>query len=431
MVQWLFSEAADFETRFGAFLSAKREQAEEVDGAVAAIIADVRKAGNHALIAYTERFDGHRLDAGRIRLTSAEIRDAVSACPAEVVRSLVFAAGRIRAYHERQRPSDETYEDSAGVLRGHRWTPIEAVGIYVPGGKAAYPSSVLMNAIPAKVAQVERLAMMVPAPQGALSPLAVAAAHISGIEEIYRIGGAQAVAALAFGTETIEPVAKIVGPGNAYVAAAKRMVFGQVGIDMIAGPSEVLVLADARNDPQWTAADLLAQAEHDESAQAILVTDDRDFARAVEDAVDRRLATLPRQNIARQSWQYFGAVFIVPNLAAAARLIDRIAPEHLQICAKDAEALCGMIRNAGAVFLGSSTPEAIGDYVGGPNHVLPTGRSARFSSGLGVLDFMKRTSILKTGSDALPELGRHAIRLARAEGLEAHARSIAIRLNEP
>ncbi|MGH6873617.1 MAG: histidinol dehydrogenase [Aestuariivirgaceae bacterium] len=431
MAEWLFTEAADFETRFGAFLSAKREQAAEVDVAVAAIIADVRSSGNRAVIAHTELFDGHRLGADQMRLTRAEIRDAVYACAGEVLQSLDFAAGRIRDYHERQRPNDETYEDTAGVLLGHRWTAIEAVGIYVPGGKASYPSSVLMNAIPAKVAGVKRLAMTVPAPQGALSVLATAAAHISGIEEIYRIGGAQAVAALAFGTETIEPVAKIVGPGNAYVAAAKRMVFGQVGIDMIAGPSEVLVLADASNDPKWTAIDLLAQAEHDESAQAILVTDDEDFAHAVEDEVNSHLATLPRQDIARQSWQQFGAIFIVSNLAAATRLIDRIAPEQLQICAKDADTLCSMVRNAGAIFLGSSTPEAIGDYVGGPNHVLPTGRSARFSSGLGVVDFMKRTSILKTGSEALPELGRHAIRLARAEGLEAHARSIAIRLNQP
>jgi histidinol dehydrogenase len=431
MAQWLFTEAADFETRFGAFLSAKREQAAEVDAAVAAIIADVRRSGNDAVIAHTERFDGHRLGAGRMRLTSAEIRDAVSVCAADVVQSLDFAARRIRAYHERQRPRDEIYEDAEGVQLGHRWTAIEAVGIYVPGGKASYPSSVLMNAIPAQVAGVKRLAMTVPAPQGVLSALAVAAAHVAGIEEIYRIGGAQAIAALAFGTETIEPVAKIIGPGNAYVAAAKRMVFGQVGIDMIAGPSEVLVLADADNDPQWTAIDLLAQAEHDESAQAILVTDDQNFGRAVEDAVDKHLATLPRQDIARRSWQDFGAVFIVSSLSAAAPLIDRIAPEHLQICAKDAEALCRRVRNAGAIFLGSSTPEAIGDYVGGPNHVLPTGRSARFSSGLSVLDFMKRTSILKTGSEALAKLGRHAIRLARAEGLEAHARSIAIRLNEP
>jgi histidinol dehydrogenase len=431
MAQWLFTEAEDFEARFSAFLSAKREQDAEVDAAVAEIIATVRENGDEALIALTERFDGYRPAAGRLRLTRAEIDEAVAGSPSDVLESLKFAAERIRAYHERQRPSDELYEDEAGVQLGHRWTPIEAVGLYVPGGTAAYPSSVLMNAIPAQVAGVKRLAMTVPAPQGKLSALPIAAAHIAGVEEIYRIGGAQAIAALAFGTQTVAPVAKIVGPGNAYVAAAKRMVFGQVGIDMIAGPSEVVVLADASNDPQWIAIDLLAQAEHDASAQAILVTEEEDFARAVEKAIEAHLARLPRREIARRSWEDFGAIFILPSIGQAGAVLDRIAPEHLQICAKDAEAVARGIKNAGAIFLGVSTPEAIGDYVGGPNHVLPTARSARFSSGLNVLDFMKRTSLLRTGSDALQKLGPHAVRLARAEGLEAHARSIAIRLNEP
>ena len=348
-----------------------------------------------------------------------------------VREALELAAARIRSYHERQRPSDERYTDAAGVELGHRWTAVSAVGLYVPGGTAAYPSSVLMNAIPAKVAGVERIVMVVPTPDGHVNNQVLAAAHIAGVSEIYRIGGAQAVAALAYGTQSIQPVAKITGPGNAWVAEAKRQVFGRVGIDMIAGPSEVLIIADGENDPDWIALDLLAQAEHDVSAQSILVTDDAGFADAVMQAVARQLKLLPRGAIAGASWRDHGAVLIVPSLMDAVPLIDRLAPEHLQIVARDAEALAGAIHHAGAIFIGASTPEAVGDYVGGPNHVLPTSRSARFSSGLNVLDFMKRTSILKCSSDALREIGPAAVKLARAEGLEAHARSIAIRLNIP
>jgi histidinol dehydrogenase len=343
--------------------------------------------------------------------------------------ALVFARDRIAAHHARQRPSDDRYVDALGVELGSRWTAVEAAGLYVPGGTAAYPSSVLMNAIPAKVAGVGRLAMVVPTPGGALNPLVFAAARLAGVDEVWRVGGAQAVAALAYGTQSIRPVAKIVGPGNAYVAAAKRRVFGTVGIDMIAGPSEVLVVADRDNDPDWLAADLLAQAEHDTAAQAILLTDDAGLADAVEAAVTRQLARLPRAGTARDAWRDFGAVVLVRDLGGAVPLIDRIAPEHLELAVADPEPLAARVRNAGAIFLGAHTPEVIGDYVGGSNHVLPTARSARFSSGLGVLDFMKRTSLLKCGPEALRALGPAAIRLAEAEGLDAHARSVAIRLN--
>jgi histidinol dehydrogenase len=429
MVHHLDHAAADFEQRFTALLGARRGTDADVDAAVAEIIADVRARGDAALCALTERFDRFACTPKTLRVTAAEIDAALAACEAQTLAALNFAAERIAAYHERQRPADERFTDGAGVELGHRWTAVEAVGLYVPGGTAAYPSSVLMNAVPARVAGVGRLVMVVPTPDGVLNPLVLAAARIAGIDEIYRIGGAQAVAALAFGTETVAPVAKIVGPGNAYVAAAKRQVFGTVGIDMIAGPSEVLVLADADNDPAWIACDLLAQAEHDAAAQSILVTDDADFARAVEGHVERQLQALPRAAIAGQSWRDFGAVILVPELADAVPLVDRIAPEHLQIAAADADGLAARIRNAGAIFLGAHTPEAVGDYVAGSNHVLPTARSARFSSGLNVLDFMKRTSILRCDAQSLARIGPAAATLGRAEGLEAHARSIDIRLD--
>ncbi len=358
-----------------------------------------------------------------------EIAAARAACDRRALDALSLARDRIEAYHRRQLPKDDRFTDALGVELGHRWTAIEAVGLYVPGGTAAYPSSVLMNAVPAKVAGVPRIVMVVPAPDGKLAPLVLAAAQLAGVDEIYRVGGAQAVAALAYGTETITPVAKIVGPGNAYVAAAKRLVFGKVGIDMIAGPSEVLILADGSGHPDWIAADLLAQAEHDASAQSILITDDAALADDVERAVEAQLKTLPRAAIAGASWRDFGAIILVRSLDEAVPLVDAIAPEHLEIEAKDAETLAGMIRNAGAIFLGAHTPEAIGDYVGGSNHVLPTARSARFSSGLGVLDFMKRTSILKCGPEQLRALGPAAIALGEAEGLDAHARSVAMRIN--
>jgi len=418
-----------FEAGFRQLLAAKRESAADVDAAVAAIIDDVAARGDAALIDYTRRFDGMDLAAGGLRLTAREIADGAAAAAPETVAALRVAAERIESFHRRQLPRDDRFEDALGVELGSRWTAIEAVGLYVPGGTAAYPSSVLMNAVPARVAGVPRIVMVVPAPGGAVSPLVLAAAKLAGVEEIFRVGGAQAIAALAYGTETIAPVAKIVGPGNAYVAAAKRIVFGRVGIDMIAGPSEVLILADRTGNPGWIAADLLAQAEHDASAQAILVTDDAALAAAVEGAIDAELARLPRGEIAGASWRDFGAVILVRELDEAVALVDAIAPEHLEIAAADADRLAGCIRNAGAIFIGAHTPEAIGDYVAGSNHVLPTARSARFSSGLGVLDFMKRTSILKCGPEQLRALADAAIALAEAEGLDAHARSVAIRLN--
>ena len=418
-----------FERDFAGLLAMKREVSEDVDNAVKAIIEDVVARGDAALIDYTRRFDRLELDAARLRVTEAEVDRAWAACSAETLSALRVARDRIEAYHARQKPSDDRYVDALGVELGHRWTAVEAAGLYVPGGTASYPSSVLMNAVPAQVAGVPRIVMVVPSPDGALNPLVLAAAKIAGVTEIYRVGGAQAVAALAYGTATIAPVAKIVGPGNAYVAAAKRRVFGQVGIDMIAGPSEVVVVADRHANPDWIAADLLAQAEHDAAAQSILITDSPELADAVAEAVERRLSTLPRAAIAGASWRDYGAVILPKDLQAAVPLVDRLAPEHLEIECEDAEGLAARIRNAGAIFLGSHTPEAIGDYVGGPNHVLPTARSARFSSGLGVLDFMKRTSILKCAPESLRELGPSAIALGRAEGLEAHARSVAVRLN--
>jgi len=422
---------ADFEERFKALLDAKRETAEDVDRAVADIIAAVRARGDAAVRDYTARFDRLDLAPAEWRVRPAEVAAARASCPADALAALDLAAVRIEAYHRRQQPDNFHYRDEVGIELGSRWRPVDAVGLYVPGGTAAYPSSVLMNAIPAKVAGVERLVMVVPAPDGKLNPLVLAAAARAGVDEIYRIGGAQAVAALAFGTATIRPVDKIVGPGNAYVAAAKRRVFGTVGIDMIAGPSEILVVADADNDPDWIAADLLSQAEHDTSAQAILITDDEGFAGRVAAAVEHRLARLPRRDIAAASWRDNGAIVTVRGWDEAAALVDRVAPEHLQLAVSAPEALADRVRHAGAIFLGRLTPEAVGDYVGGPNHVLPTARSARFSSGLGVLDFMKRTSLLRCGPEGLAAIGPAAVTLARAEGLEAHALSVALRLGRP
>ncbi len=421
--------APDFAERFHAFLATKREASADVEAAARAIIADVAARGDRALIELTRRFDGFDLDQRRLKLSADEIDAGYAVCEARALDALALARDRIEAYHRRQIPADERFIDPLGVELGSRWTAIEAVGLYVPGGSAAYPSSVLMNAVPAKVAGVPRLVMAVPAPQGKLAPLVLAAAKLAGIDEIYRVGGAQAIAALAYGTETIAPVAKIVGPGNAYVAAAKRLVFGKVGIDMIAGPSEVLILADKSGHPDWIAADLLAQAEHDASAQSILITDDAALADEVEKALDAQLRSLPRASVAAASWRDFGAIILVGALEEAAALVDAIAPEHLEIASEKAEHLASRIRNAGAIFLGPHTPEAIGDYVAGSNHVLPTARSARFSSGLGVLDFMKRTSILKCGPDQLRALGSAAIALGEAEGLEAHARSVKMRFN--
>lgn len=420
---------ADFEQRFAAFLTTKREVSADVEAVVRGIIERVRAEGDKALIDYTLKFDKADLNALGIAVSKDDIAKAYKAADPATVEALKFARERIRSHHERQKPKDDRYTDAAGVELGSRWTAIEAVGLYVPGGTASYPSSVLMNAVPAKVAGVERIVIVVPASGGVINPLVLVAADLAGISEIYRVGGAQAVAALAYGTETIRPVAKIVGPGNAYVAAAKRQVFGTVGIDMIAGPSEVLVVADADNDPDWIAADLLAQAEHDISAQSILITDNAEFGKAVEQAVERQLKVLPRAETAAASWRDFGAVILVPTLEASLPLVDRIAAEHVELAFDDAEGFLSRMRNAGAVFIGRHTPEVIGDYVGGSNHVLPTARSARFSSGLSVLDFVKRTSILKLGPDQLKALAPAAIALAKAEGLDAHARSVAIRLN--
>ncbi|MFT4119053.1 histidinol dehydrogenase [Bradyrhizobium sp.] len=421
--------SADFDQRFVAFLAAKREVSADVEATARGIVDDVARRGDAALIEATAKFDRLTLDAASLRVSAGEIDAAVKVCDAATLDALKLARDRIETYHLRQLPKDERFTDPLGVELGWRYTAIESVGLYVPGGTAAYPSSVLMNAVPAKVAGVSRLVMVVPAPDGKLNPLVLAAAQLGGVTEIYRVGGAQAVAALAHGTAAIAPVAKIVGPGNAYVAAAKRLVFGKVGIDMIAGPSEVLVIADDTGNADWIAADLLAQAEHDASAQSILITDSARLAADVEKAVEAQLKTLPRAAIARASWADFGAVIMVKNLSEAIPLADAIAAEHLEIMTADPDALAAKIRNAGAVFLGPHTPEAIGDYVGGSNHVLPTARSARFSSGLSVHDFIKRTSILKCGPDQLRALGPAAMTLGKAEGLDAHSRSIGLRLN--
>jgi len=426
---WLDQASADFEQRFAAFLTTKREVSEDVNAVVRGIIDDVRARGDAALAEYSARFDGIDFATVPMRVSEAEIDAAVAVVPDEVLGALKVAAVRIESHHRRQLPKDDIYEDELGVGLGSRWTAIEAAGLYVPGGTASYPSSVLMNAVPARVAGVERIVMVVPAMNGTTAPAVLAAARLAGVSEIYRIGGAQAIAALAYGTETIAPVAKITGPGNAYVAAAKRQVFGTVGIDMIAGPSEVLVIADKDNDPDWIAADLLAQAEHDRSAQSILITDDKALGEAVEAAVERQLKLLSRGETAAESWREFGAIILVPDLKASLPLANRIAAEHLELAVEDPDALLDGIRNAGSIFIGRHTPEVIGDYVGGCNHVLPTARSARFSSGLSVLDFVKRSSILRMGPDQLRALGPAAIALAKAEGLDAHARSVAIRLN--
>jgi len=431
MATRLNAQDPGFEDAFRRLLEAKRETGADVDDVVARILDDVRARGDEAVIAYTKEFDGFGLTPETMAVGGDEIEAATASCEPEVLDALKMAARRIADFHKRQIPDGLDFTDEAGLRLGYRWTPISAAGLYVPGGTAAYPSSVLMNAVPAKIAGVGRLAMVVPAPKGEINPLVLAAAAIAGVDEIYRIGGAQAVGALAYGTETIAPVDKIVGPGNAYVAAAKRRVFGTVGIDMIAGPSEILVLADGLNDPGWIAADLLSQAEHDTAAQAILITDDGDFADRVAEAVDGHLKSLPRAVTASASWRDFGAVIVVEDLAAAAPLVDRLAPEHLEIAAEDAEALAAGINNAGAIFLGRFAPEAVGDYMAGPNHVLPTARSARFSSGLGVLDFLKRTSMIGCDADALANIGPATIMLAEAEGLNAHALSVSIRLNRP
>ncbi|HEX9570312.1 MAG TPA: histidinol dehydrogenase [Rhodospirillales bacterium] len=431
MAMRIDSRDKGFEAAFKALLDAKREPGIDVDDAVARILADVRKRGDEAVIAYTKKFDGFHLTPKTMRVTTNEIATARNQVSMDVLAALEFAAGRISDFHRRQLPRGLDFTDAAGLRLGYRWTPIAAIGLYVPGGTAAYPSSVLMNALPAKIAGVDRVAMVVPAPKGEINPLVLAAAAIAGIDEVYRIGGAQAIGALAYGTKTVAAVDKIVGPGNAYVAAAKRRVFGAVGIDMIAGPSEVLVLADAANDPAWIAADLLAQAEHDEAAQAILITDDGGFADRVTNAVESHLKTLPRAATAAKSWRDFGAVIVVGKLMDALPLIDRLAPEHLEIAVEEPEPLATGVRNAGAIFLGRYAPEAVGDYVAGPNHVLPTARSARFSSGLGVIDFLKRTSLIGGNASTLARVGPAAITLAKAEGLDAHALSVAIRLNVP
>jgi len=431
MAQSLDTRDGAFEARFEALLGMKRESSADVNAAVAEIIARVRAQGDAALIAFTEEFDHVDLAKTGIAVSAEEIAGASRQVDAETRAALELAHSRILDHHRRQMPQDDTYKDATGVELGQRWTPVTSAGLYVPGGTASYPSSVLMNAVPAKVAGVERLVMVVPTPRGELNPLVLVAAALAGVDEIYRVGGAQAIAALAYGTETIRPVAKIVGPGNAYVAAAKRQVFGQVGIDMVAGPSEVVVIADKDNDPAWIAADLLAQAEHDTAAQSILITDDADFAEAVVQAVEAQLATLPRAATAQASWDEFGAVILVESLDQAPAIADRLAPEHLEIATEDPDALASRVKDAGAIFVGRYTPEVIGDYVAGSNHVLPTARSARFASGLGVLDFMKRTSLLKLDAESLKALGPAAMTLARAEGLDAHRRSVAIRLNLP
>jgi len=419
----------DFEVAFAALLDDKRETADDVNAVVVDILKAVRQQGDAALLDYTRRFDRLSLDASGLAIGADEVDAALADCSKETLAALALAAGRIEDFHRRQKPEGLRYTDDAGVRLGYRWTPISAVGLYVPGGTASYPSSVLMNALPAKVAGVDRLVMVVPTPDGKLNPLVLAAARIAGVDEIYRVGGAQAVAALAYGTQTIRPVDKIVGPGNAYVAAAKRHVFGTVGIDMIAGPSEILVVADGENDPSWIAADLLSQAEHDTAAQSILITDDAAFGRAVAIAVESHLTTLPRAAIARESWERHGAIIVVDSLDRAPSLVDRVAPEHLELAVSDPERLAARVKHAGAIFLGRYTPEAVGDYVGGPNHVLPTARSARFSSGLGVLDFMKRTTLLGCDAEALHRIGPAAVTLAESEGLGAHGLSVGLRIN--
>ncbi|MBM85091.1 MAG: histidinol dehydrogenase [Rhodospirillaceae bacterium] len=429
MPHYLDSREDDFEDCFREVLNMKREVDTNATDQAAAIIADVRVRGDAAVIELTREFDRLSLTPATIRLDQSEISAARDSCAQDALEALAVAADRIEAFHISQMPDDINYEDADGVGLGMRWGPLDSVGLYVPGGMAAYPSTVLMNAIPARVAGVERRAITVPAPDGEINPLVLAAAEMVGVSEIYRIGGAQAIAALAHGTDTIQRVDKIVGPGNAFVAAAKRLVFGQVGIDSIAGPSEILIVADNRNKPEWIAIDLLSQAEHDTLAQAILITDDSDFADLVSVAVDQALADLPRNEIAAASWQDYGLIIVVGSIEdETPALVDRLAPEHLELAIQAPEALAAKVKHAGAIFLGRHTPEAIGDYVAGPNHVLPTGRTARFSSGLSVMDFLKRTTLVRCDSDSLAKIGQAAITLARAEGLDAHALSISTRL---
>jgi histidinol dehydrogenase len=426
----LNSTSPNFENEFATFLRKKREQGADVNDVVSEIVTDVKLRGDQALFAFTEKFDRFSISADTVRISTEEVAAAWKACDGETLSALKLAAHRIRSFHSHQKPVDLDYADDMGLRLGYKWTAIQNVGLYVPGGTASYPSSVLMNAIPANVAGVERIVMVVPTPDGLLNPLVLAAAELAGVAEIYRVGGAQGVAALAYGTESIKAVDKIVGPGNAYVATAKRQVFGDVGIDMIAGPSEILILADGLNDPVWIATDILSQAEHDASAQSILITDSPEFAEQVLYAVEGCLETIPRAGIARQSWHNFGAVIVVPSLLDAIPLIDRIAPEHLEIATDNARELGERVHNAGAIFMGRYVPEALGDYLAGPNHVLPTARSARFSSGLGVLDFMKRTSMIEGDAVSLNALGPQVVTLANSEGLAAHGLSISIRMNK-
>jgi histidinol dehydrogenase len=430
MARRLNSRDASFAADFEALLFAKREVEEDVAAGAKGIIAEVRARGDAALVELTNKFDRANVTVESLRLTADEIGASLTQVTAERLGAIETAAARIEAYHRKQRPADERFTDAAGAELGWRWTAVDSVGLYVPGGTAAYPSSVLMNAIPAKVAGVKRIVMVTPATGGKINPLVLAAARRGGVSEIYRIGGAQAVAALAYGTATIAPVDKIVGPGNAWVAAAKREVFGQVGIDSIAGPSEILVIADNQNDPGWIAADLLSQAEHDASSQSILITDDASFADKVAEAAERQIAVLPRKDIAARSWKDYGGIIVVSSLAEAAPLSDRFAPEHLELAVAEPESLLAQVRHAGAIFLGRHTPEAMGDYIAGPNHVLPTSRTARFSSGLSVLDFMKRTTLLGLSAASIAAIGPDALILAESEGLDAHARSIAARLKQ-
>jgi histidinol dehydrogenase len=420
--------SASFESAFAALVDARRDVDEDVSSAVTAILADVRARGDIAVAERTAQFDGHDLEKTGWQIDRATRKAALDGLDTTLRDAIELAADRIRTYHEAQRPEDREQIDSAGVRLGARWRAVDSAGLYVPGGRAAYPSSVLMNALPAKVAGVERLAMVVPTPRGETNPLVLAAAEIAGVDEIWRIGGAQAVAALAYGTQRIAAVDVVVGPGNAWVAEAKRQLYGRVGIDMVAGPSEIVVVADGDNDPEWIAADLLSQAEHDPTSQSILFTDDAAFADKVADAVTRQLGTLATGAVAAQSWRDNGAIVLVRDLAHAIPLCDRLAPEHLELAVADPEPLFAQVRHAGSVFLGRHTPEAIGDYVGGPNHVLPTGRRARFASGLSVLDFMKRTSFLACDPASIAKIGPAAVALAEAEGLPAHGRSVALRL---
>jgi histidinol dehydrogenase len=429
MARRLNAADADFAAQFDKLLFAKREEEEDVATVVRGIIADVRARGDAAVIELTNKFDHAGVTAQTLKLSAAEIEAGLAKATSAQLAAIETAAARIESYHKRQVPADERYTDDTGAVLGWRWTSVDSAGLYVPGGTASYPSSVLMNAIPAKVAGVKRIVMVTPASNGTINPLVLAAANRAGVTDIYRIGGAQAVAALAYGTETIAAVDKIVGPGNAYVAAAKREVFGQVGIDSVAGPSEILVIADGKNDPEWIAADLLSQAEHDASSQSILITDDAAFADKVAEAAERQIAILPRKAIAAKSWADYGAIIVVKVLDDAAPLADRLAAEHLEIATDDPESYARKVRHAGAIFLGRHTPEAMGDYIAGPNHVLPTSRTARFSSGLSVLDFMKRTTMLGLDARSIAAIGPDALALAEAEGLDAHARSIAARLN--